>query len=190
MGVLAIVVAGLSEFVDDKDRFFTPDIGQITAFEWGICIWIACQGKEEVLACMSWSCYYPKNCNLVKIWTHFITFTGILGFLLLFKALIMIPPSTVSTLRTSQIIVAFAAQVLINKNTPAVIDVLGAAFIFLAAIMVTFEEQICKGCAKCCICECCRPHPEVDVNGTSTQTVDRLRPQAPGRIRTVSHSLT
>ena len=54
MGVLAIVVAGLSEFVDDKDRFFTPDIGQITAFEWGICIWIACQGKEEVLACMSW----------------------------------------------------------------------------------------------------------------------------------------
>ena len=102
----------------------------------------------------------------------------------------MIPPSTVSTLRTSQIIVAFVAQVLINRNTPAVIDVLGAAFIFLAAIMVTFEEQICKGCAKCCICECCRPHPEVDVNGTSTQTPDRLRPQAPGRIRTVSHSLT
>ena len=54
MGVLAIFVAGLSEFVDDKDRFFTPDIGQITAFEWGICIWIACQGKEKVLACMAW----------------------------------------------------------------------------------------------------------------------------------------
>ena len=99
----------------------------------------------------------------------------------------MIPPSTVSTLRTSQIIVAFVAQVLINKNTPAVIDVLGAAFIFLAAIMVTFEEQICKGCAKCCICDCCRPQIQVD---TSTQTADRLRPQAPGRIRTVSHSLT
>ena len=50
MGVLAIVVAGLSEFVDDKDRFFTPDIGQITAFEWGICIWIACQGKDQVFS--------------------------------------------------------------------------------------------------------------------------------------------
>ena len=61
MGVLAIVVAGLSEFVDDNDRFFTPDIGQITAFEWGICIWIACQGKDEVLTCMSWSCYLPPK---------------------------------------------------------------------------------------------------------------------------------
>ena len=102
----------------------------------------------------------------------------------------MIPPSTVSTLRTSQIIVAFVAQVLINKNTPAVIDVLGAAFIFLAAIMVTFEEQICKGCAKCCICDCCRPQIQVDDNEGQAQTADRLRPQAPGRIRTVSHSLT
>ena len=48
MGILAIVVAGLSEFVDDKDRFFTPDIGEISAFEWGVCIGIAFMGRFNV----------------------------------------------------------------------------------------------------------------------------------------------
>jgi hypothetical protein len=48
MGMLAIVVAGLSEFVDDKDRFFTPDIGEISAFEWGICIGIAFLGRNTL----------------------------------------------------------------------------------------------------------------------------------------------
>ena len=46
MGIVAILVAGLSEFVDDNDRFFTPNIGEITAFEWGICIGIAFIGKS------------------------------------------------------------------------------------------------------------------------------------------------
>lgn len=50
MGILAIVVAGLSEFVDDNDRFFTPNIGDITAFEWGICIGIAFIGKNTSLS--------------------------------------------------------------------------------------------------------------------------------------------
>ena len=49
MGILAILVAGLSEFVDDNDRFFTPNIGDITAFEWGICIGIAFIGKNTSL---------------------------------------------------------------------------------------------------------------------------------------------
>ena len=48
MGILAIVVAGLSEFVDDNDRFFTPNIGEITAFEWSICIGIAFIGKPRI----------------------------------------------------------------------------------------------------------------------------------------------
>ena len=49
MGIVAILVAGLSEFVDDNDRFFTPNIGEITAFEWGICIGIAFIGKSRWL---------------------------------------------------------------------------------------------------------------------------------------------
>ena len=109
--------------------------------------------------------------------------------MLLFKALVMIPPSTASTLRTAQIIVAFVAQVLINNNIPEIIDVLGAGFIFLAAMMVTFEDQICKGCAKCCPCYCCI-QVRAETREVSSQTAEHIRPQAPGRIRTVSHSLT
>ena len=37
---------------------------------------------------------------------------GIFGFICIIKSLTMIPPSTVATLRTSQIFVAFIAQVL------------------------------------------------------------------------------
>ena len=104
----------------------------------------------------------------------------------------MIPPSTASTLRTSQIIVAFVAQVLINNNIPEIIDVLGAAFIFIAAMMVTFEEQICKGFGRCCPhMTCCIPHVRLETREMATQTADHAhRVSAPGRIRTVSHSLS
>lgn len=102
----------------------------------------------------------------------------------------MIPPATASTLRTSQIIVAFVAQVLVNHNIPEVIDVLGAAFIFLAAMMVTFEDQICKGFKTCCPCYCCTPQIDVETREIATQTTEHVRPMAPGRIRTASHSLS
>ena len=102
----------------------------------------------------------------------------------------MIPPSTASTLRTSQIIVAFVSQVLINHNIPEIIDVLGAAFIFLAAMMVTFEHQICKGIKTCCPFHCVRAPVEVETRDFATQTAENSRPMAPGRIRTASHSLS
>ena len=118
--------------------------------------------------------------------------TGILGFVTLFKALVMIPPATASTLRTSQIIVAFVAQVLINNTIPEVIDVLGAAFIFIAAMIVTFEEQISKGFVICCPCPCCKPQIVLETRevGTQTEDVRRRTSTEPGRIRTVSHSLS
>ena len=195
MGILAIVVAGLSEFVDDNDRFFTPNIGEITAFEWGICIGIAFIGKHMAFT-IQWEIFVFCNittyaCSFKSITKQcLILFTGILGFVLLFKALVMIPPSTASTLRTSQIIVAFVAQVLVNHNIPEIIDVLGAAFIFLAAMMVTFEDQICSCVKKCCPCPCCSPNIDVESSDTATPTQEDLRPMAPGRIRTVSHSLS
>ena len=103
----------------------------------------------------------------------------------------MISPSIAAVSRTCQIVVAFVAQVVINKNIPSVIDVLGAAFIFLAALAVTFEDQINKGIAKVC-CPCCRPQAR-DIIGATEEAVSvsqDVRPQAPGRIRTVSHSLS
>ena len=60
MGILAIFVAGLSEFVDDNDRFFTPNIGEITAFEWGICIGIAFIGKHMAFT-IQWEIFVFEN---------------------------------------------------------------------------------------------------------------------------------
>ena len=121
---------------------------------------------------------------------------GMLGFFLALRSLVMIPPANASTLRTAQIVVAFVAQVVINNTAPEIIDVLGAAFIFLAAVVVTFEIQIYKGFAKCCFCSCCRPQVRATEELVRRATLEDIsveqdiRPQAPGRIRTVSISLS
>jgi len=60
------------------------------------------------------------------------------------KALAIVPPSVFATLRTSQIIVAFAAQCIMNSALPAVIDVAGAGLVFAAAMAVTFEPRLSK----------------------------------------------
>ena len=45
IAIFAFLVAGFVEFLDEKDRFFTPDIVKITAYEWGLYIGISCSGK-------------------------------------------------------------------------------------------------------------------------------------------------
>ena len=49
VGVFAFLVAGFVEFLDERDRFFTPNIIKITAYEWGIYIGIAFSGTENSL---------------------------------------------------------------------------------------------------------------------------------------------
>ena len=46
IGIFAFMAAGLVEFLDEKDRFFTPNITKITAYEWAIYIGIACSGTK------------------------------------------------------------------------------------------------------------------------------------------------
>ena len=40
-----MIIAGLCTFIDENDRIFTPKIRDITAYEWGICVAVACVGK-------------------------------------------------------------------------------------------------------------------------------------------------
>ena len=81
-----------------------------------------------------------------------------IGFLFEFKSCQMVPPSTVATLRTTEIIVAFVTQALITHKSPEIIDTLGAALVFLAAIALIFEKHIYDGLAKIfCICKILHP---------------------------------
>ena len=52
----------------------------------------------------------------------------------------MVAPATVATLRTTEIVVAFVAQILLTSIIPQVIDILGAAFVFFAATALIFEK--------------------------------------------------
>ena len=49
VGVFAFLVAGFVEFLDERDRFFTPNIIKITAYEWGIYIGISFSGNKASL---------------------------------------------------------------------------------------------------------------------------------------------
>ena len=80
-----------------------------------------------------------------------------LGFYLEFKSLSMVSPTIVSTLRTTEIVVAFIAQILITLIMPQLIDTLGAMFVFLAALVLIFEGRIYEGVSKICGNRCCRP---------------------------------
>ena len=71
-----------------------------------------------------------------------------LGFFFEFKSCQMIPPSTVATLRTTEIVVAFVAQVIITHIIPECIDILGAVLVFSAAIILIFEKNIYAGMSK------------------------------------------
>ena len=54
----------------------------------------------------------------------------------------------VATLRTTEIVVAFVAQVVFTHIVPEFIDILGAAFVFIAAIVLVFEKNIYNACSK------------------------------------------
>ena len=121
MGFMGVFVAISCQFMDDKDRFFTSAISEITAFDW--CIATAA------------------------------SFNGLFGFFCATRSLTMIPPSTVATLRTLQIFVAFIAQIFVTSTLPSFLDILGAVSIFFAALAITFEKQLYG-----VLCFKCRPN--------------------------------
>ena len=98
------------------------------------------------------------------LFLHLLKFKGMLGYLFEFQSCKMIPPGTVATLRTTEIVVAFVAQVIFTHIVPEFIDILGAAFVFIAAIVLVFEKNIHQGLSRIC-CDKCR---------RSTSTMDRL----------------
>ena len=98
------------------------------------------------------------------LFLYLLQFKGMLGYLFEFQSCKMIPPGTVATLRTTEIVVAFVAQVIFTHIVPEFIDILGAAFVFIAAIVLVFEKNIHQGLSRIC-CDKCR---------RSTSTMDRL----------------
>ena len=71
-----------------------------------------------------------------------VTCTGLTAFYLELKALTLVPPSVFATLRTSQILVAFSAQCVINQSLPSIVDVAGAGLVFISAVAIVLEPQL------------------------------------------------
>ena len=54
----------------------------------------------------------------------------------------MIPPATVSTLRTTEIIVACIVNIILTHRMPEPFDIIGSSLVFLAALCLIFEEKL------------------------------------------------
>lgn len=77
-----------------------------------------------------WGLYVAVSCS------------GIFGFWLALMACRMIDPAIVSTLRTTEIVVAFLGQNILTNVAPELLKVSGAAFIILAALALIFEKKL------------------------------------------------
>ena len=71
-----------------------------------------------------------------------VSVTGLLAFYLELKALTMVPPSVFATLETSQIVVAFAAQCVMNHALPSLVDVAGSGLVFASSVAIILEPQL------------------------------------------------
>ena len=61
-----------------------------------------------------------------------------------YKSLQMIPVATVSVLRTTEIVIAFVANVALTQTVPEYTDIIGSSLVFLAALSLIFEERLSK----------------------------------------------
>ena len=85
----------------------------------------------------------------------------------------MVAPTTVATLRTTEIVVAFVAQILLTHKSPELFDTLGSIFVFAAAVALIFEKQIYDGLSK--LSSMCLPSstsPHEILNEETTETID------------------
>ena len=96
-----------------------------------------------------------------------------LGFLFEFKSCQMVAPATVATLRTTEIVVAFVAQILLTHKSPELFDTLGSIFVFAAAVALIFEKQIYDGLSKLFImCPPSSTSSHEILNEETTETID------------------
>ena len=59
-----------------------------------------------------------------------------------YKSLQMIPVATVSVLRTTEIVIAFVANVALTQTVPEYTDIIGSSLVFLSALSLIFEERL------------------------------------------------
>ena len=65
----------------------------------------------------------------------------------------MVPPSIVSTLRTTEIVVAYVMNIILTNSTPEMINSFGSFLVLVTAIVLIFEKEIDKSASYLCSCQ-------------------------------------
>lgn len=98
--------------------------------------------KMAYITAYDWGLYVALSCS------------GIFGFWLAFMSCRMIKPAIVSTLRTTEIIVAFLVQSFLSNTVPELTKSCGALFVLLAALALIFEKHLYNGSSKLLYKDC------------------------------------
>ena len=69
-------------------------------------------------------------------------FLGIIGFFLAYKSLQIIHPATYATVTSTEIVIAFVANMILNNEIAKPMEIIGSSFVFLATLGLIFEKQI------------------------------------------------
>ena len=150
VGISAFVVALIVQFVDANDRLFSKNIASINSYHWLLYIGLSLSGKlywpfmehhKIILICCT--SYLEKEIIIFA-------FSGIVGFFFEYKSLQMVPPSIVSILRTTEIVVAYVMNIVLTNSTPEIINSFGSILVLVAAIVLIFEKEIDKSVSYLC----------------------------------------
>ena len=65
-----------------------------------------------------------------------------MSYVFIVESIKIVSPSTVSTLRTTQIIVSFVVQTVVRGAFPPLLDFTGAVLVFMFAVVITMEKEV------------------------------------------------
>ena len=74
----------------------------------------------------------------------------------------MVPPATVSVLRTTEIVVAYVVNIILTMTMPEILNIFGSFLVLVAAIALIFEKEIDERVSWIC---CRRGYQKLDKDG-------------------------
>jgi len=132
-GAVANILVSRCISVSSVVLTFWSGIGSaVTALLYGFLV-----DQEDIILYKPMSLNFLNYLNLI-----FLASLGLLGFLLLTRALQLIPPTTVAVIRVIEIVFAYVLQSVILNEVPNCLAIIGSSLVILSVIGITTENII------------------------------------------------
>jgi len=132
-GAVANILVSRCHSVSSVVLTFWSGVGSaVTALLYGFLL-----DQEDILLYKPMSLNFLEYLNLILLAS-----LGLLGFLLLTRALQLIPPTTVAVIRVTEIVFAYVLQTVILKEVPNCLAIIGSSLVIVSVIGISAENII------------------------------------------------